>query len=110
MSLSALKNVGANLDRLLDTDEAVSLSAYARNLEAEYDQLDIPVPGWLTKSSDILREEIARRTRAADLAELKRLEGELEGYKPINEKRTDAQKNLANLQKKLGLSATSAGR
>jgi hypothetical protein len=95
-----------NLDRLLDMDEAVSLSAYARAMDQEYESLEIPAPEWLVKSSDVLREEIARRTRAADLAALKNVESELEGYKTVTEKRTEAQRRLANLQKKLGLSAT----
>src|SRR5271165_1626730 len=99
-----------NLDRLLDMDEAVTLSAYARGLENEYEFLEIPVPEWLTKASDVLRQEIARRTHAADLAALKALEGELEGYKTIGEKRTEAQKRLGDLQRKLGLSTAKSGK
>ncbi len=100
--LEKLKNL--NLDRLLDMDEAVALSSYSRALEAEYGELEIPLPEWIVKATDVLREEIARRTRAADLAELKRLEGELDGYKTVNEKRGEAQKRLAAIQSKLGLS------
>lgn len=99
-----------NLDRILDMDEAVTLSAYARGLADEYSNLEMPAPEWLTKSTDILREEIARRTRAADLATLKALEGEIEGYKTVTEKRTDAVRRLADLQKKLGLSTAKSGR
>jgi hypothetical protein len=102
--LEKLKNL--NLDRVLDTDEAVTLSAYARSLENEFEFLQIPVPEWLVKAIDILRAEIARRTHAADMAALKALENELEGYKTVTEKRGEAQKRLADLQKKLGLSAT----
>ena len=110
MSLQALKNVAATLDRLLDMDEAVALSLYARGLENEYGHLEMPVPDWLVKSSDVLREEIARRTKAEDLAALKRLENELEGYKTVNEKRGEAQKRLAALQNKLGMSPAKSGR
>jgi hypothetical protein len=106
MSLQALKNL--SVDRLLDMDEAVALSMYARGFEAEYEALEMPIPEWLEKSSNVLREEIARRTKAADLADLKRLEAELEGYKTVGEKKTEATRRLAALQAKLGLSATKA--
>ncbi len=108
MSLQILKNL--NLDRVLDMDEAIALSAYARGLENEYGHLEMTPPEWLAKSTDVLREEIARRTKAADLAELKRIESELEGYKTVNEKRGEAQKRLAALQGKLGLSTAKSGR
>jgi hypothetical protein len=108
MSLQKLKEL--QLDRILDMEEAVALSAYARSLENEYGFLELTMPEWLVKSSDVLREEIARRTRAADLATLKALEGELEGYKTIGEKRTEAQRRLGDLQKKLGLSPAKSGR
>jgi hypothetical protein len=97
-----------NVDRLLDLDEAVSLSQYGRALEAEYGEwLGLPVPEWLQKSLNVLREEIARRTRAADLAALTAVETELESYKTVGEKKTDAQRRLAALQKRLGLTAAS---
>lgn len=99
-----------NLDRLLDMDEAIALSAYARGLENEYGHLEMSAPEWLQKSTDVLREEIARRTKASDLAELKRIEGELDGYKTVTEKRNEAQKRLAALQGKLGLSTAKSGR
>lgn len=99
-----------NLDRILDIEEAVEMSAYVRTQENEYGFLELPLPEWLVKAGDVLREEIARRTRAADLATLKALEGELEGYKTIGEKRTEAQRRLGDLQKKLGLSTAKSGR
>lgn len=100
--LERLKSL--NLDKILDMDEAIALSAYARSIESEYETLEIPVPEWIVKSTDILRTEIARRTHAADMAELKRLEAEIEGYKTATEKRSEAQKRLAAMQGKLGLS------
>lgn len=106
--LEKLKNL--NLDRILDMDEAIALSAYARGIETEYEALDLQAPEWLAKSTDVLREEIARRTRATDLARLKELEGELEAYKTVSEKRTEAQKRLGELQKKLGLATAKSGK
>jgi hypothetical protein len=99
-----------NLDRLLDMDEAIALSAYARGLEGEYEALEMPIPEWLVKATDVLREEIARRTKAADLAELKRIENELESYKTVGEKKNEAQRRLAQLQNKLGLSTAKTSR
>ena len=107
MSLQALK--GLNLDKIIETEEAVALSAYARALEAEYEALDMKVPEWVTKATETLRQEIARRTHAADVAEIERIERELEGYKTTTERKNDAQKRLAALQKKLGV-ATNAAR
>jgi len=92
-----------NLDRLLDTDEAVALSAYARTLEAEYEALALDEPEWLVKATATLREEIARRTKAADLAKLREIEAELEGYKSVSERKTEAQRRLAEIQRKLGM-------
>lgn len=100
--LEKLKSL--NLDKILDMDEAIALSAYARSIETEYDTLEIPVPEWIVKSTDVLRSEIARRTHAADMAELKRIEAELEGLKTQGERKSDAQRRLTALQGKLGLS------
>ena len=108
MNIQAIKTL--NLDRVLDMDEAVAISADVRVLEAEYGELEIPVPEWLVKSADVLREEIARRTKAAKLAELKRLEGEIEGYKSATEKRNEAARKLAALQSELGMSPARSGR
>ena len=108
MNIQAIKNI--NLDKVIEMEEAIAMSADIRNFEAEYEKLGMPVPDWLVKSADILREEIARRTRAADLADLKRLENELEAYKTVGEKKNEAQKRLAALQSKLGMSTARSGR
>ncbi len=99
-----------NLDRILDIDEAIVLSAFARQQTDEYGELGLPVPEWLEKATEVLREEIARRCRSEKMAELRRLEGEIEGLKTATERRQDAQRKLAALQKDLGLSARNAGK
>ena len=106
MSLKLLK--GLNLDAIIETEEVVALSAYARSLDAEYEALDMPVPEWITKSTETLRQEIARRTHAADMAEIQRIERELEGYKTTTERKNDATKRLAALQKKVGVALTAS--
>lgn len=99
-----------NLDRILEVDEAVELSAFARSLESEYATLDLPTPAWLQQAGDTLREEIARRTRAADLAALKEVEAQIESLKSASEKRKEAETRLAALQKKLGMAPAKAGK
>ena len=96
-----LKNL--NLDRILDLEEAVEMSAGAREFANEYELLELPVPEWLVKQTDLLREEISRRVRANDVAELQRLETELAGYMSVGEKKTAALNRLKLLQGKLGL-------
>jgi hypothetical protein len=104
--LQQLKNL--NLDRILDNDEAVAMSAYARGLAEEYDALGQPLPEWLEKSTTVLREEIARRTRASDFARLKEIETGLEALKTATEKKADLQKQLADLQRKLGMGVSTS--
>lgn len=101
---------GLNLDRVLEIDEAVELSAVARSLESEYDALGIDTPGWLRQASDTLREEIAKRTQAAELAKLKTLEAQLESLKTAAEKRRDIERQIAEAQKRLGMAPAKTGR
>jgi hypothetical protein len=109
VNIQALKAL--QLDRVLDNDEAVSLSAYARNLASEYEELGQDVPDWLVKVTDVLRTEIARRNRAADMAKLRELEQTVDSLKTAAEKRNEATNQITALQKKLGLSTTAkAGR
>lgn len=101
MNVSALKNL--SVDRILEMDEAIAMSAQLRLFETECAQLGQPIPEWVEKSSNVLREEIARRTHAGDLAELRRIESELEGYKTVSERRTDAERRLDAVRRKLGI-------
>jgi len=108
MSIQTLKQL--NVDRLLDLEDAVALSAEARTLDSEFTELELPVPQWLQTAQSTLRTEIERRTHASDLARMRELEAELEGYKTVSEKRTEAQRRLADLQNKLGLGKAKAAR
>lgn len=108
MNLTKLKEM--NVDRILDLDEAVALSAEARSMETEYATLGMQPPEWLDRASTTLREEIAKRTRAADLAALKAVEAELESLKTASERKADAASRLAALQKKLGMAPAKAGK
>ncbi len=106
MSLEKLKTL--NVDRILEMDEAVALSAYARGIADEFEALQMDAPEWLQKSTIVLREEIERRTHAGDLAQMANLEREIEGYKTVGEKRTAAAQRLADLKKKLGAAKATA--
>lgn len=106
MDLQKIRNL--NLDRMLDIEEPVSISAEIRILENEFKALGLATPGWLENAAEAVRAEIARRTHAADMAALKALDAEIEGYKTANERRADALKRQESLQKKLGLSTTGA--
>jgi hypothetical protein len=101
MNIATLKSL--NLDRILDIDEAVGWSADIRLLQDEFSTLDMAEPDWLAATASSIREEIARRTHASDLATLKKVEAELDGYRTVGEKRAAAQQRLAELQKKLGM-------
>jgi hypothetical protein len=94
-----------NIDRLLDLDEAIEMSAAARVMAEEYAIFALPIPDWLERASATLRDEIAKRIRAGKLARLKQLETRLETYKTPNEKKKEDLAELAKLQNDLGLAA-----
>lgn len=106
--LEKLKNL--QLDRVLDMDEGVALSLFARELEAEFLRLDIDVPEWLTTKAEALRAELARRLRADRLRKMDELRSLIETYKSTNQKRADALEQLAKLQKLTGLGTVKAGK
>jgi hypothetical protein len=97
-----------NINRLLDLDEAMELSAGARAMASEYEAFGEPVPDWLEKASGVLREEIAKRIKANKLARVRQLEARLENYKSPTEKKKEDLAELARLQRELGM--TPAGR
>ena len=101
MSLQLLKNL--NTDKMIEVEELMVLSAFARSLETEYLETGNSIPEWLDRSANSLREEIARRTRAARMAKLRDIENQLEAMKPATEKRADLQAQAVALQKELGL-------
>lgn len=108
MNIAGLKSL--NLDRVIEIDEAIALSADIRTLQAEYDELAIERPEWLNNVANIVREEIAKRTRANDLAQLRNLEAQSESLKTVDEKRNQINDAMAALQRKLGMTAAPAGR
>lgn len=108
MSLNALKTLA--LERLIELDEVMSLSAEARQLATEYTEHELEIPTWLEQASQLLHEDIAKRTHAADLADLKEAEAEVERNRTAGERKAAAQAKVASLQKKLGLTAAKAGK
>lgn len=106
MSLSTLKAL--NVERILELDEAVWLSTEAEGLKAGFETHELEVPEWLEQSIQVLNEEIAKRTRAADLAAFKEAQAEVESLRSASEKKARAQARIEALGKKLGLAAKAA--
>jgi hypothetical protein len=101
MNIKFLKEL--NLDRVIELEEAIAVSADLRTLSVEYDELGIDRPEWITSATNIVREEIARRTRAQDLAQMRDLQAKMDSLKTLDEKRSEVGDALAALQRKLGL-------
>lgn len=92
-----------NLDRILDLEEAVALSHFGSGLEQEYSELGLDAPEWLGRSLGTLRAEIAQRVKAQKTIELRKLDAEIEGYKTVSEKKTEALRRRGKLIKELGV-------
>lgn len=106
MNIQSLKTF--NADKVLDVDELVAHAADARALTQEFTEHELPVPAWLQAASDTINSEIARQTHASDLAAMQALERELDSYKSTNERKAEAQKKLAQIQKRLGMTPARA--
>lgn len=81
-----------------DVDEMVVLSAFARNIAAEYAHLGIDQPEWLeVKHKEVLREV---DTRLSDLRakRIREIERSLAGLKSAEEKRADLKAELERLR------------
>lgn len=98
-----LKSFNAN--KIFEMEELVEMSLNARSLAAEYSSLALDLPDWLTEATDLIRTEIASRTRASDLRELQGLQRDLDDLKTREERRKEKEAKLAALQNRLGLAA-----
>lgn len=94
--LEKLKNL--TLDRL-DIDEAVSLSAFARALKAEYEHVGAEAPAWLDDRSRELRSEIRDRLRDSVQKRLREAKSRLESLATPDEKRERLRQEIAELEK-----------
>ena len=98
------------LDRLrrveveaLGIDEAVELSAVARQITSEYAVNDIPAPEWLADVSQTLTSNIKSRQRDAQLKRLKEIELEERQLLTAKEKRDLLASEKDRLKARLGM-------
>lgn len=94
--LEALKNL--NLERM-DLDDAVSLSAFARTLKAEYEHCGAEAPQWLDDKTRELRSEIRDRLRDSVQKRLREAKSRLESLATPEEKRDRLRKEIEDLEK-----------
>ncbi len=83
-----------------DVDEMVSLSAFARNLDAEYDALGLDVPEWLETKIGEVKREIEARLEDIREKRIKELERGLVASRTLEEKKADMKKELVRLKSK----------
>lgn len=96
--LEQLRNV--NVVRT-DVEDLVALSAFGRQLRAEFDLYSLPVPEWVTDNLDALRIEIKARNRNRLQAELRKKKAMLTTLKTPDEKRADLNSEVEALEKQL---------
>lgn len=96
LMLEALRNL--MLDRL-DVDEAISLSAFARSLKAEYEHCGAEAPQWLDDKTRELRSEIRDRLRDSVQKRLREAKSRLESLATPEEKRDRLRKEIEDLEK-----------
>lgn len=98
--LEKLKNL--NVDRL-DIEEAVALATWGRATQNGYTHYQVPAPKWLGDAIDTLDVEINRRRREMLLARKAELEANLTQLRTREERKADAQSELAALNDALGI-------
>ena len=108
MTIEQIKQL--NTDKFLDLYEAVMASAVVRAMENECEILDIETPEWLSRAGKKIREEVARQKHAADLTLLKDLENQNESLKTASERRADVARQIAAVQRRLGMTAGAGSR
>ena len=98
MNLAQFKNFTA--DRM-DIDELVALMAFGKSLRAEYDALQMEEPNFLDIQLKSLRREITARTADKLEARKRELTARIDSLKTPAQKKTELEKELANLEKQL---------
>ena len=88
------------IDRL-DMEELIALSAFGRQLRAEYESVNVDVPTWVGDNLRTLRREIASRNADSLEKTLREKKARLESLKPAEERRKELQAEIDALQSKL---------
>ena len=94
--LLELKNFNKNSASL---DEMVELSAQARAVEAEFGVQGVDLPGWFDATVSSLRREIKSKLQDAKAAKLRELKARRASLATVDEKRTQLDKEIADLEK-----------
>lgn len=81
-----------------DMDDLVELSAAARSIHAEYEQLGVEVPDWVDAQIKAVRREVKDRQRDSIESRLKNARSRLDALKTPEEKREALRKEVAQLE------------
>jgi hypothetical protein len=98
MNIDALRNF--NADRM-SIEELVALSAFAKNLQAEFVTYSIDAPAWVSDQSRALSKEIKSRNFENLSAQLKEKKARLEALATPDQKREKLAKEIEDLQAQL---------
>lgn len=98
--LEQFRNVVANSIRI-GIEELIALHAFGRQLRAEFELFNVPVPEWVSDSLDSLRIEIKSRNRDRLQADLRKKKALLTTLKTPDEKRSDLNSEVEALEKQL---------
>lgn len=88
-----------------DLEQLVSMAAFARNLQAEYNHRNVPIPPWLDNKSRDLTREITRRSQDELQRQYSELLAQEASLMTPAEKRDLVAKKKAALEAQLGLTA-----
>ena len=96
------------LDRLKTYDmnraseeEMICLSLFAKQVVAEYQANNLPVPEWITEKADSIRRDINTKRRDSLIAAKKELTARKEALKTQQEKSRDINKRMADIDAQL---------
>jgi len=96
--LSDLKNFNAER---MDLSELVALSAFARELQAEFKELGVEAPEWVDENTKSLMREIKSRNADRIASKLKSAKARFETLKTVDERRNALAAEIADLEKQL---------
>ena len=82
----------------LDLDELVALSAFGRQLRAEYEAQRVPEPDYVGLQLNAVRREIEAKMADRREARKREIKAQLSGLKTAAEKRQELEKELADLE------------
>lgn len=91
-----LKNL--NVDRLIDTDEAVAMHATGKALLGTYAEFGMEAPGWLTANLAALTREIRARNAENVAKKLADLKARRSSLRTAAEQRADIEAEIARLE------------